>query len=158
MNTNLYLHPYSFHCSHLFYRLVLGDGGNATPFCASMTSKAMPNVLHKANNCAFPVVLHMDCTFKLNDNEFPLMVIGVKDSAQQLHVLSISIVSHCRLLSQVALEPAYLMTDAEVMERKALLTVFPQGQTLMCYFHVKKACEEKLRGNTEKEVILKRHR
>jgi hypothetical protein len=25
----------------------------------------------------------------------------------------------------------------------------------MCYFHVKKACEEKLRGNAEKDVILK---
>jgi hypothetical protein len=47
------------------------------------------------------------------------------------------------------------MTDTEVTERKALLMVFLQEQPLMCYFHVKKACKEKLRGNTEKEVILK---
>jgi hypothetical protein len=137
-----------------------------------MTSKAMLNVLLKANSCVFPVVLHMDSTFKLNDNEFPLVVIGITDGAQQLHVLSLSIVSHhtyrmymkvlqglkdlvTRVLPQVALEPAYVMTDAEVMERKALLDVFPQGQPLMCYFHVKKACEEKLRGNAEKDVILK---
>jgi hypothetical protein len=114
----------------------------------------------------------MDCAFKLNDNEFPLVVIGITDGAQHLHILSISIVSHRiyamymkvlqglrdlvpRLLPQVALEPAYVMTDAKVMERKALLDVFPQGQPLMCYFHVKKACEEKLRGNAEKDVILK---
>jgi hypothetical protein len=47
------------------------------------------------------------------------------------------------------------MTNAEVTERKALLDVFPRVQSLMCYFHVKKACEEKLRGNAEKDVILK---
>jgi hypothetical protein len=29
-----------------------------------------------------------------------------------------------------------------------------QAQPLMCYFHVKKACEDKLRGSAEKEVIL----
>jgi hypothetical protein len=107
-----------------------------------MTSKAMLNVLLKANICIFPVVLHMDSMFKLNDNKFPLMVIRITDGAQQLHVLSISIVSHHthrmymkvlqglkdlvpRLLPQVALEPAYVMTDAEVVERKALLDVFP---------------------------------
>jgi hypothetical protein len=60
-----------------------------------------------------------------------------------------------RVLPQVTLEPAYVMTDAEVAERKALLDVFPGVQPLMCYFHVKKACEEKLRGNAEKDVILK---
>lgn len=151
---------------------MLGDGGDATPFCVSMTSKAMLNVLLKANSCVFPVVLHMDSTFKLNDNEFPLVVIGITDGAQQLHVLSVSIVSHRthgmymkvlhglkdlvpRVLPQVTLEPAYVMTDAEVAERKALLDVFPGVQPLMCYFHVKKACEEKLRGNAEKDVILK---
>ncbi len=116
----------------------MGDGGDATPFCVSMTSKAMLNVLLKANSCVFPVVLHMDSSFKLNDNEFPLVVIGITDGAQQLHVLSVSIVSHRthgmymkvlhglkdlvpRGLPQVTLEPAYVMTDAEVAERKALI-------------------------------------
>jgi hypothetical protein len=74
-------------------------------------------------------VLHMDCTFKLKDNEFPLVILGVTDGAQQLHVLSISIVSHCttevyqrvvqglkdlvsKVLPQVTFVPAYVMTDA----------------------------------------------
>ncbi len=117
------------------------------------------------------MVLHMDCTFKLNDNRFPLVIIGVTDAAQQLHVLSVSIMSHHtyatylkvvqglkdlvpRLLPQVTFMPAYVMTDAEVAERKALLSVFLQVQPIMCYFHVKKACKDKLRGNAEKEVIL----
>jgi hypothetical protein len=45
------------------------------------------------------------------------------------------------------------MTDAELAERRALLSVLPEAQPLMCYFHVKKACEDKMRGNAEKELI-----
>ncbi len=133
---------------------MLGDSSDAQPFCVSMTSKAMLNILHKVKDWVLPVVLHMDCTFKLNDNEFPLVIIGVTDAAQQLQVLSVSNDSHCtyamylkvgqglkdlvpRLLPQVAFMPAYVMTDAEVSDRKALLTVFPQAQPLMCYFHIK---------------------
>jgi hypothetical protein len=43
----------------------------------------------------FPVVLHMDCTFKkCNNNEFPILILGITDAYQQLHPLSISIISH----------------------------------------------------------------
>jgi hypothetical protein len=107
----------------------------------------------------------------LNDNKFPLVILGVTDGAQQLHVLSILIVSHrttavyqkvvqglkdivSKVLPQVTFVPAYVMTDAELAEKRALLFVFPEAQPLMCYFHVKKACEDKLRGNIEKELIL----
>jgi hypothetical protein len=30
----------------------------------------------------------------------------------------------------------YLMTDAEHAERTALVSVFPEADTLMCFFHV----------------------
>jgi hypothetical protein len=53
----------------------------------------MLNVIHKVQNWVLHVVLYMDCTFKLYDNKFPL-VMGVTDAAQQLHVLSLSIISH----------------------------------------------------------------
>jgi hypothetical protein len=113
----------------------------------------------------------MDCTFKLNNNKFPLAILGVTDGAQQLHVLSILIVSHrmtavyprvvqglkdlvSKVLPHVSFMPAYVMTDAELAERSALLSVFPEAQPLKCYFYVKKACEDKLRGNAEKELIL----
>jgi len=146
-------------------------GSDAHPFCISMTSTAMLNTVSKLHSWVAPWVLHMDCTFKLNDNEFPLVILGVTDGAQQLHVLSISIVSHrttevyqrvvqglkdlvSKVLPQVTFMPAYVMTDAELAERRALLSVFPEAQPLMCYFHVKKACEDKLRGNAEKELIL----
>ncbi len=69
---------------------MLGDGSDTQPFCVSMHS----NVLSKEQNWVLPVVLHMECTFKLNDNKFPLVMIGLTDAAQKLHVLRVSIVSH----------------------------------------------------------------
>jgi hypothetical protein len=51
------------------------------------------------------------------------------------------------LKTLVSFMPAYVMTDAEVAERKALLPVFSQVQPLMCYFHM-------LRGNAEKGVLF----
>ena len=38
-----------------------------------MSSKAMLSVIPQAMCIKFPVVLHMDCTFKCNDNEFPIL-------------------------------------------------------------------------------------
>ncbi len=36
----------------------------------------------------------MDCTFKCNDNEFPVLVLGVTNAQQQIHPLSICVISH----------------------------------------------------------------
>jgi hypothetical protein len=64
------------------------------PFYISMSSKAMLSVILQAMCSKFPVVLHMDCTLKCNDNEFPILIIGITDACQQFHPLSISIISH----------------------------------------------------------------
>jgi hypothetical protein len=131
------------------YRLVVGDGSDAHPFCISMSSRAMLNTICKLHSWVLPWVLHMDCTIKLNNNEFPLVILRVTDGAQQLHVLSISIVPHrttavyqrvvqglkdlvSKVLPQVSFMPVYVMTDAELAERRALLYVFPEAQPLMC--------------------------
>lgn len=136
-----------------------------------MTSKTLLSVVTKLEQWELPVVFHMDGTFKLNENEFPVIVLGVTDAAQQLHVMSLSVVSHCtqavyqRLLKgfkdiiatvfpKVTFSPDYIMTDAEPAERNALVSNFPEAETLMCYFHVRKACEEKLRNKAEKLLIL----
>jgi hypothetical protein len=37
----------------------------------------------------------MDCTFKFNVNEFPVLALGIMDAQQQLHPLSINMNSHC---------------------------------------------------------------
>ena len=104
------------------------------PFYVSMSSKAMLSVIPQAMCSKFPVVLHMDCTFKCNDNEFPILIIGITDACQQFHPLSISIISHRtedmyedvlrnfnrlipHVLTGVTFTPAYGMTDCEPAER-----------------------------------------
>ena len=50
-------------------------------FCFSMSSKAALSILVKAvSSRAFvPIVLHMDATYNLNINEFPVLILGVSD-------------------------------------------------------------------------------
>jgi hypothetical protein len=108
------------------------------PFYLSMSSKAMLSVIPQAICSKFPVVLHMDSTFKCNDNEFPILIIGITDACQQFHPLSISIISHHteemyedvlqnfnrlipHVLTDVMFIPAYGMTDCEPAERLVFL-------------------------------------
>jgi hypothetical protein len=54
----------------------------------------MLSVIEHAAVSQIPTVFHMDCIFKSNDNELPVLVLGVTDAQQQFHPLPISIVSH----------------------------------------------------------------
>jgi hypothetical protein len=69
------------------------------PFYLSISSKALLSVIPRSVTSKFPVVLHTDCTFKCNDNEFPILILGMTDACQQFHPLSISITSHTRNVS-----------------------------------------------------------
>jgi len=61
-----------------------------------MSSKAALSILAKAVNgrALVPLVLHMDATYKLNLNEYPVLILGLSDGIQQFHLLSISVLSH----------------------------------------------------------------
>jgi len=61
-----------------------------------MSSKAALSILVKAvSSCALvPLVLHMDATYKLNVNEFPVLILGLSDAQQHFHLLSIGIMAH----------------------------------------------------------------
>jgi hypothetical protein len=74
--------------------LTVGDGSDDFPFIISISSKAMLSVLLCANESLVPVVFHMDSTFKCNENEFPVTLLGISDANRQFHLLSISVVSH----------------------------------------------------------------
>jgi hypothetical protein len=67
-------------------RLVLIDGSDEAPFCVSMTSKMLLIAVNKVSMWELPVVLQMDGTFKLNENEFTVISLGVSDGAQQVCV------------------------------------------------------------------------
>lgn len=106
------------------------------PFYISMSSKAALSVLKTAVREAenVPIVFHMDCTFKCNLNEFPVLVFGVSDAQQQFHLLSMSVISHLskemyedmlisfkrlitHVIPEISFNPEYGMTDCEVAER-----------------------------------------
>ena len=137
-----------------------------------MTSKKLLSTVETVSMWQLPVVLHMDGTFKLNENEFPVITLGISDGAQHMHIMSLSIISHrtedmylrviqgfkdilCDLFPHVSFNPKYLMTDAERAERTALVSIFPEADPLMCYFHVIKASKDKLSGNKLRDVMLK---
>jgi len=86
------------------------------------------------NESLLPVVFHMDSTFKCNENEFPVTLLGISDANRQFHLLSISVVSHrtrdvyIRLITSlqelvakelpgISFQFKYCMTDCEVAER-----------------------------------------
>jgi hypothetical protein len=114
--------------------LTVGDGSDDSPFVISFSSKALLSVLLRANESLRPIVFHMDSTFKCNENEFPVTLLGISDANRQFHLLSISVVSHqtrdvyIRLITSlqelvakelpgISFQFKYCMTDCEVAER-----------------------------------------
>ena len=74
------------------YGLKLGDGTDSDPFAACFSTK---NLL--LNMSKFPghhAVFHIDGTYKLIKNRFPVLVYGRSDVNGQFHLISIAIVSH----------------------------------------------------------------
>lgn len=71
----------------------LGDGSDNDLFYTCLTTKSMiVQTLSKLTNV--PFVLHLDATFKCNDNEFPIFIMGVTDCQNQFHPLALSVISH----------------------------------------------------------------
>ncbi len=62
----------------------------------SMSSKVALSILVKAvsSRALVPFILHIDTTYKLNLNEFLVLILGLSDAQQQFHLLSISVLSH----------------------------------------------------------------
>jgi hypothetical protein len=81
--------------SYHLYSLTVGDGSDDFPFIISISSKAVLSVLLHANESLIPVMFHMDSTLKCNENQFPVTLLGISDANRHIHLLSISVVSHC---------------------------------------------------------------
>jgi hypothetical protein len=197
--------------------LTVGDGSDDFPFIISISSKAVLSLLLCVNESLIPVVFHMDSTFKCNENEFPVTLLGISDANRHFHLLSISVVSHhtcdvyiCLITSLqelvakglpgISFQFKYCMADCEIAERyviaylnpilffvyhshhknccemdyiillhcsngfqllfcaltsclhrAALLSCFPGIQHLMCFFHIKQACQKQLHGKPMKD-------
>ena len=101
-----------------------------------MSSKATLSILVKAVSSRpfVPIVLHMDATYKLNINEFLVLILGISDTQQQFHLLSISVLLHhteavyhevlhmfkrvvMHVVPDRSFSPQYVVTDCDAVER-----------------------------------------
>jgi hypothetical protein len=107
-----------------------------------MTSKKL------MSNCENKGVIHLDGTYKLLKNNFPLVIIS--DKQGQFHPIAFMITSHecqadfsvlykdlIKLAKQLGLEfePEYIMQDSAPASLNAAKELF-DCPILMCYFHV----------------------
>jgi hypothetical protein len=101
----------------------------------------------------FDGIHHIDGTYRITTNGFPLIVYGISDQCGQFHPICLMLTSHEKysdfhlfykglvdLASKFNLEydPDYIMQDACPASKKAILEFFKDIIILMCYFHVKK--------------------
>jgi hypothetical protein len=101
-----------------------------------MSSKAALSILVKAvsSHAFVPIVLHMDAMYKLNLNEFLVLILGLSDTQQQFHLLSISVLLHhteavyrevlhmfkgvlMHVVPNISFSPQYVVTDCDSVER-----------------------------------------
>jgi len=101
-----------------------------------MSSRVVLSTLAKAvsSHAIVPVVLHMDVTYKLNVNKFPVLILGISDAQLQFHMLSISMLLHytkavywkvlhvlrqviMHIIPDINFSPQYVVTDCDVAER-----------------------------------------
>lgn len=126
----------------------IGNGDDDNHFSISFTSLSLLRRLQPNHNCIF----HLDTTYKITKTNMPLTVFGMTDMQHRFWPISFMLSSHettedyvyffenlnnmCRRLD-IEFNPAYIVTDACKAMKKALELVYPNCQTLMCWFHVK---------------------
>ena len=133
-----------------------------------MTSRELLQSAKSATESGL-VILHLDATFKLTSAGFPVVVGGVSDRSGLFHVSFMCVTSHRRVedytevlrrfkvsynnVFQEEFVPSFTMADGEKALREAISNLFPEANTLMCYFHVIKNVREKMIGMTSHQKM-----
>ncbi|KAG6616967.1 uncharacterized protein IUM83_04581 [Phytophthora cinnamomi] len=68
----------------------VGNGADSNPFLVGVTSKAL---IRQADRDSASFVLHIDATFKLNQVDYPVFVVGISDRRRAFHLLAIFVSS-----------------------------------------------------------------
>jgi hypothetical protein len=145
--------------------LKIGDGSEENRVAIYLTTKSLLETVIKirGGDLSKPLLLHVDGTYKLNLNEFPIVAIGVSDIRGKFFPVSMAIMSNressdyihlfsslCLKIKEILgidLRPDFIMSDAEGAVWIAAEKVFPHSHKLMCYFHVVYDCRKFLLGN-----------
>ena len=110
------------------------------------------NSVNLLRNCCKNGTIHVDGTYQLIKNRFPVFVMGITDMQGQFFPIAFCITSNeeeidyfyffdgikkqCQIIG-VKFRPKYIMLDAAAAGFNAAEKVFPQAKLMMCYFHVK---------------------
>jgi hypothetical protein len=106
-------------------------------------------------------VFHVDGTYKITIQDFPLVVFGVTDLKGVFHPICFMITSHeteedfyymyhglhiqCEIM-ELEWRPSFIMQDAQQSSYNAIKRLFPDVEVLMCYYHVteniRKKCKQ----------------
>ncbi|KAE9333223.1 hypothetical protein PR003_g14125 [Phytophthora rubi] len=137
---------------------VVGNGSDERPFIIGLSTKAlMLRLLVPTDSFIF----HLDATYKMNQCDYSVLVIGLSDRSRRFHLVALFIISQetqpvfeAALLSlrrlyywvtQKNLVVQYAMADGDRAQCNALAAVFgdnPGYRFLMCFFHVMKKVQE----------------
>lgn len=133
-------------------------------FTAIFTTKRL---LANASNAT---KLHVDGTYKLNWENYPLLVFGTTDMERRFHLISFALTSNENTaafefcfetlkksaadLLNIIIPADVLVSDACEAIKTAFRRVFPNSAEVTCWFHVKKNVENRLKSSPNKALIL----
>ncbi|KAF0295052.1 hypothetical protein FJT64_007364 [Amphibalanus amphitrite] len=116
-------------------------------------------------NAAQSEVVHLDATYKLTWNGFPVIIAGVSDQARQFFPVVFGVMQaetseeYGLLLNKMktaveevsgkTFEPRIVVADCADAITTAISQVFPEAKRGHCWFHVKKAAETHLRRESK---------
>ncbi|XP_012832655.1 PREDICTED: uncharacterized protein LOC105953529 [Erythranthe guttata] len=118
----------------------------------------------------FPYVILMDCTYKTNRYEMPLLeIIGVTPVGRNF-TIAVAFMSRedediyawtlrcLRDILPIGIEPEVILTNRELGLLKALPNVFPHSHHMLCLYHINRNVEanpSKFLGNTKLGVLFR---
>ncbi|CAF1118919.1 unnamed protein product, partial [Brachionus calyciflorus] len=105
---------------------IVGSGSESNLLHLMMTSKKLFSLVD-ANISDFESIFHIDSTFKIVKNRFPIVIFGRSDINRNLHPIAYIVTSH-----EQTFKPDLIVQDASDAMASAAETVFPSSKILMC--------------------------
>ena len=127
-------------------KIKLGDGKDNNHLNIMMSSKALLSNLSREG------MFHIDGTYKITKNGFPLMVFGITDMAHTFHPIAFCVTSHESEADfseffngiikvaedlDISFNPKYFVMDACGASANAVNSCFEDVSITMCWFHLK---------------------
>ena len=149
---HLFLLPHLLFSIDSKLQVILGDGTPIAPLRIYMTTLKMLRLLDSTNQSNM-ALYHLDGTYRITINNFPLSIYGRSDMNRKFFPIAIAMISSeknemlvnffialqtCARFFGINFHCQYIMIDAAPEEALAIRKAWPSAIVLMCWFHVKK--------------------